>query len=203
MRKAHPRTIIFKVLIFLFLFPGLPLFWLWYTFVGPGYWAELNDVSNKLKSIPGIEIKDLSYNKDITLEDIGARIHLKDKGDLYLVGLTRESFKEPKSLGLGQIGGFDILYTGTQFMEVTNEEGERESIKSEVAGYAINIIGGGVFSEMFPFDIKNVQGLVKNYDEVLEVISKWPDAEHKKNIKDSKGNEYNYYTVSMQNQLTK
>lgn len=203
MRKAHPRTIIFKVLIFLFLFPGLPALWVWYAFIGPGYWAEFKDVKQQLESIQGIEIKHLGYNEDITLEDISAEIYVRDKGIIRLYSLTRDSFKEPKAIGFGAIGNFDIRFVGKHSIEVTNEQGKRESIKSEVVGYAINIIGGGVFSEMFPFDIKNVQGLVKNYDEVLEVISKWPDAEHKKNIKDSKGNEYNYYTVSMQNQLTK
>ena len=203
MRKVHPRTIIFKVLIFLFLFPGLPALWVWYAFVGPGYWAEFKDVKQQLESIPGIEIKHLGYNEDITLENISAEIYVRDKGIIRLYSLTRDSFKEPKALGFGAIGNFDVRYTGTQFMEATNEEGEQESVKSEVVGYAINIIDGGVFSEMFPFDIKNVQDLVQYYDEVLEVISKWPDAEHKKNLKDDKGNEYHYYTVSMQNQLTK
>ncbi|MEC7862814.1 MAG: hypothetical protein VYC70_09335, partial [Verrucomicrobiota bacterium] len=164
-----------------------------------GYWAELNDIKYKLESIPGIEIKDLGFNEDVTLEDISANIYLKDKGNLTLLGLTRESFEEPKSLGLGTIGGFDIRFIGKQFMEVTNEEGDRESIKSDVAGHAINIIGGA-FSEMFPFDIKNVQSLVKNYDAVLEVVSKWPGPEHKKNLKDGKGNEYNYYTLRIKNQ---
>jgi hypothetical protein len=151
-----------------------------------------------LESIPGIEIKDLGFNEDVTIEDISADIYLKDKGNLTLLGLTRESFEEPKSLGLGAIGGFDIRFTGKQFMEVTNEEGNREFIKSDVDGHAINIIDS-VFSEMFPFDIKNVQSLVKNYDAVLEVVSKWPGPEQKKNLKDGKGNEYNYYTLRIKN----
>ena len=183
-----------RFLIFVFLFPGLPLFWLWYTFVGPGYWAEYKDIKAELEKIPELEIKELGYNKDITLEDIWAILHVKGKGDLTVYGLTRESFEEPKSLGLGAIGGFDIRFRGKQFMEVTNEAGDRESIKSDVSGYAITIIGGA-FSEMFPSDIKNVQGLVKNYDVVLEVVSEWPGPEQKKNLKDGKGNEYNYYTL--------
>jgi|TARA_B110000196_G_C20792930_1_gene496440 hypothetical protein len=48
---------------------------------------------------------------------------------------------------------------------------------------------------MFPSDIKNVQGLVKNYDGVLEVVSEWPDADNKKYLQSETGNEYNYYTV--------
>lgn len=183
-----------RFLIIVFLFPGLPLFWLWYTFVGPGYWAEYKDIKAELEKIPELEIKELGYNKDITLEDIWAILHVKGKGDLTVYGLTRESFEEPKSLGLGAIGGFDIRFTGKQFMEVTNEEGDRESIKSDVSGYAIKIIGGA-FSEMFPSDIKNVQGLVKNYDRVLEVVSEWPDADNKIYLQSETGNEYNYYTI--------
>ncbi|NCG27589.1 MAG: hypothetical protein GWP42_08620 [Verrucomicrobiales bacterium] len=183
-----------RFLIFVFLFPGLPLFWLWYTFVGPGYWAEYKDIKAELEKIPELEIKELGYNEDITLEDIWAIFHVKGKGDLTVYGLTRESFEEPKRLVLGAIGGFDIRFRGKQFMEVTNEAGDRESIKSDVSGYAITIIGGA-FSEMFPSDIKNVQGLVKNYDGVLEVVSEWPGPEQKKNLKDGKGNEYNYYTL--------
>ena len=129
--------------------------------MGPGYWAEYKDIKAELEKISELEIKELGYNKDITLEDIWAVLHVKGKGDLTVYGLTRESFEEPKRLGLGAIGGFDIRFTGKQFMEVTNEEGDRESIKSDVSGYAITIIGGA-FSEMFPSDIKNVQSLVKN-----------------------------------------
>ena len=66
MRKAPLRIIIFKVLIFLFLFPGLPVLWVWYAFIGPGYWAEFKDVKQQLESIPGVEIKHLGYNEDIT-----------------------------------------------------------------------------------------------------------------------------------------
>jgi hypothetical protein len=188
-----------RFLIILFLLLGLLLFWLWYTFVGPGYWAEYKDIKEELEKIPELEIKELGYNEDVTLEDIWAILHVKGKGDLTVYGLARESFEEPKSLGLGAIGGFDIRFTGKQFMEVTNEAGDRESIKTDVSGYAIPIIGGA-FSEMFPFDIKNVQGLVKNYDAVLEVVSKWSGPEHKKNLKDGKGNEYNYYTLRIKNQ---
>ena len=183
-----------RFLIIVFLCPGLPLFWLWYTCVGPGYWAEYKDIKAELEKIPELEIKELGYNEDITLEDIWAIFHVKGKGDLTVYGLTRESFEEPKRLVLGAIGGFDIRFRGKQFMEVTNEAGDRESIKSDVSGYAITIIGGA-FSEMFPSDIKNVQGLVKNYDGVLEVVSEWPGPEQKKNLKDGKGNEYNYYTL--------
>ena len=87
-----------KFTLFLILFPGLPLLWAWYTFVGPGYWAEFNDVKNQLESIPGVEIKYLGYNEDITLEDIHARIQVKDKGTMTLYSLTRESFKNPKAI---------------------------------------------------------------------------------------------------------
>ena len=186
-----------KFTLFLILFPGLPLLWAWYTFVGPGYWAEFKDVKNQLESIPGVEIKYLGYNEDITLEDIHARIQVKDKGTMTLYSLTRESFKNPKAIGLGQIGDFDIRYTGTHWIEVTNEEGKRESIKSNVSGFGINPIGDGGFAKMFPKEINNVQDLVSKYDEVLNVISKWPDVDNKEYFKDNKGNEYNYYKLPL------
>ena len=39
----------------------------------------------------------------------------------------------------------------------------------------------------------------KNYDGVLEVVSEWPGPEQKKNLKDGKGNEYNYYVLRDKN----
>ena len=48
---------------------------------------------------------------------------------------------------------------------------------------------------MFPKEINNVQDLVSKYDEVLNVISKWPDVDNKEYFKDDKGNEYNYYKL--------
>ena len=197
MRRAPLRTIIFKVLIFLFLFPGLPALWVWYAFFGPGYWAEFKDVKQQLESIPGIEIKHLGYNEDITLEDISAEIYVRDKGIIRLYSLTRDSFKEPKAIGFGAIGNFDIRFVGKHFIDVTNEQGKRESIKHNVSGFAINLIGDGAFAKMFPFEIKNIQGLVNKYDEVEDVISQWPNADNKKYLEDENGNEYNYYTIKI------
>ena len=50
---------------------------------------------------------------------------------------------------------------------------------------------------MFPFKIKNIQGLVNKYDEVEDVISQWPNADNKKYLEDENGNEYNYYTIKI------
>tara|TARA_B100000900_G_scaffold357676_1_gene328146 strand:- start:204 stop:803 length:600 start_codon:yes stop_codon:yes gene_type:complete len=197
MRRVPLRTIIFKVLIFLFLFPVLPALWVWYAFIGPGYWAEFKDVKQQLESIPGIEIKHLGYNEDITLEDISAEIYVRDKGIIRLYSLTRDSFKEPKAIGFGAIGNFDIRFVGKHFIDVTNEQGKRESIKHDVSGFAINLIGDGAFAKMFPFEIKNIQGLVNKYDEVEDVISQWPNADNKKYLEDENGNEYNYYTIKI------
>ena len=86
---------------------------------------------------------------------------------------------------------------GKHFIEVTNEQGKRESIKHDVSGFAINLIRDGAFAKMFPFKIKNIQGLVKKYDEVEDVISQWPNANNKKYLEDENCNEYNYYTIKI------
>ena len=66
-----------------------------------------------------------------------------------------------------------------------------------MSGFAINLIGDGAFAKMFPFEIKNIQGLVNKYDEVEDVISQWPNVDNKKYLEDEKGNEYNYYTIKI------
>ena len=86
---------------------------------------------------------------------------------------------------------------GKHFIEVTNGQGKRESIKHDVSGFAINLIGDGAFAKMFPFEIKNIQGLVNKYDEVEGVISQWPNVDKKKYLEDENGNEYNYYTIKI------
>jgi len=185
-----------RFLIIVFLFPCLLLFWLWYTFVGPGYWAEYKDIKAELEKIPELEIKELGYNEDVTLQDIWAILHVKGKGDLTVYGLTRESFKEPTYVALGTIGQYDIRYTGEHFIEVRDgETGKRESIKSQVSGYAVNIIGEGEFARFFPSDLRNIQDLVVCYDEVLEAVSEWPNADNKKYLQSDTENEYNYYTI--------
>ena len=80
---------------------------------------------------------------------------------------------------------------------MTNEQGKRESIKHDVSGLAINLIGDEAFAKMFPFEIKNIQGLVNKYDEVEDVISQWPNVDNKKYLEDENGNEYNYYTIKI------
>ena len=60
---------------------------------------------------------------------------------------------------------------------------------SQFLGSSIEIGEGGWFAGFFPFKISNVQDVFKKYDEICEVISKWPISPEKKYFRYGDGTE--------------
>ena len=60
------------------------------------YERELNQIRDDLNSIENVEVVDIWGHKDITLEEISARLRIKDKGEIVLYGLSEDAFNYPK-----------------------------------------------------------------------------------------------------------
>ena len=154
--------------------------------VGCGYYTEYYDIKSQLLKIPNIDIVQMGGNKDTTYEDIWTEINVKEKGKITFHELSRGSFKETPKIVLGKIGDYDIRWEGEVDIEVTNlETGNREFIRSKLTGNAINIGKNGEFAQFFNFEIKNIEDVIKEYDQILSVVSSWP-TEAKKNISEAK-----------------
>ncbi len=173
----------------LLIFIGIPAAWLWYTFAGPGYYAEFNDIKATLEGMPDVELIRAWGNEDITFEDIGVEIEVKDKGRIMFFALTRDSFKSTSVICLHAIGPYEFEYGGTGYVGVV-KAATGEPVRSQFWGSAIDIGSGGEFAQFFPFQVKTVQDVIARYDDICEIIAEWPEAPERKHFQDEEGTDY-------------
>jgi hypothetical protein len=173
----------------LMLFLGIPAAWVWYTFAGPGYYAEFNDVKATLEGMPEVTLIRAWGNEDVTLEDIGAEIEIEDKGRIMFFALTRDSFKSTPVICLHTIGPYEFEYGGTGYVGVV-KTATGEPVRSQFWGSAIDIGSGGEFAQFFPFKVKTVQDVIARYDDICQIIAKWPESPARQHFQNEEGTDY-------------
>lgn len=174
------------------MFLGLPALWLWYTFAGPGYYAEFNDIKASFETMPDMDIVEIGGNQDPTYEDIWAKILVKGKGQIDLYSLTRTSFRDGDHIFLGTIGPYEIIVEGEGYVGAYKME-TGEPVRSQFYGGAIDIGREGAFAQFFPFKMNNVHDVIARYDDITEIIARWPAEPDKTHFKDDEGTDYYYY----------
>lgn len=174
------------------IFLGIPAVWLWYTFAGPGYYAEFNDIKASFETMPDVDIVEIGGNRDLTYEDIWAHISVRGKGHIHLYSLTRKSFRDGDHVILGAIGPYDINVEGEGYVGAYKMD-TGEPVRSQFYGGAIDVGREGAFANFFPFEISNVQDVIARYDDITAIISQWPAEADKKHFKDEEGTDYYYF----------
>ena len=169
---------------------SIPALWLWYNLAGPGYFAEFHDIMARFEEMPNVQIIYIGGTHDITYEEISAIISIEDKGEMELYALTRNSFENPAHISLSSICGYEILVEGEGYLGVTNASGE--PVRSKFYGGSIDIGSEGVFADVFPFQIKNVQDAIAKYDDICTVITEWAVDPAENHIQDKNGTNYYY-----------
>ena len=99
-----------KTLRILLVITGLGLLTIigWIVYYYANYEKELRAIKKSLNSIEGIEVVNIWGHKDIDLEEISARIKVKDKGEIVLFGLSKDIYQYPKHVYLSEIGGMSF-----------------------------------------------------------------------------------------------
>lgn len=107
-------SLFFKTLTYILFFvaTGITIFIISY-FVYSEYFynREITKIEKALNSIESVEILNIWGHKDISLEEVSARIRIKDKGEVVLYGLSKDVFNYPYHVPIREIGG----YTFTTF----------------------------------------------------------------------------------------
>ncbi|WP_034257719.1 hypothetical protein [Altibacter lentus] len=88
----------------LFLLPILG-FWIHGTFF---YEYEMNQIKSDLNKIEGVSVIDIWGHKDITLEEVGARVKIKGKGEIELIDLSSDANNYPNRVIISKIGGYSF-----------------------------------------------------------------------------------------------
>jgi hypothetical protein len=153
-------SLLWKVLKWTLLFAGglvltLALILLYYKYVF--YEAEMRSIKSELNAIPGVEVINIWGHKDVTLEEVTARIHLEGKGELVLANLSKDEFRYPEQVILNSIGGFSF-----RTFYCSQHDG---------FGSAIDIGTGSYLGERLGLEFTKPEEVVRQYDRILEFIA--------------------------------
>ncbi|MFA7687420.1 MAG: hypothetical protein WCY25_06110 [Moheibacter sp.] len=125
----------------------------------------MNQIKKELNNIENVEVLDIWGHNDITLEEISARVKIKNKGEIVLNNLSKDVYNYPKRIPISEIGG----YSFTTF---------------DCAGGVGSSIDVGADGELYSLinkEFKTVEDIINNYDLIFEKINslkKSPEINH-------------------------
>ncbi len=155
-KKISKRIAITIVSIISLLSISFGLFCLYYMWLG--YNVEMNTIKDDLNDISNVSVVNIWGHDDLTLEEVTARVRIKDKDEMVLYGLSDDVFNYPDSVIVKEIGGFSF-----QVFYSTNS-----------IGSSIDIGKKGPFRNLFPFEFSDAEEVIKRHDDILAVIKSWP-----------------------------
>ena len=166
---------------------------LWYYLIGPGRYAEFEDIQARLRQMPGVELLDASGHEDVTFEIHGFTIDVEDRGVIAFGALGRDSFEYSDHLSIQAIGGYEVIVVMEGYIGVYRAE-TKEPMRSTGWGYGIDVGPNGPFSRFFPFPLSNVQNVLDRYEEICGELAGWPIQPEYATFQDENGTHY-YYSV--------
>ncbi|MFT6830644.1 MAG: hypothetical protein ACJAZN_000800 [Planctomycetota bacterium] len=166
---------------------------LWYYLIGPGRYAEFEDIQARLRQMPGVELLDASGHEDVTFEIHGFTIDVEDRGVIAFGALSRDSFEDSDHLYIQAIGGYQVIVVMEGHLGVYRAE-TKEPMRSTGWGYGIDVGPDGTFSRFFPFPLSNVQDVLDQYEGICGELAGWPIQPEYATFQDENGTHY-YYSV--------
>jgi hypothetical protein len=118
------------------------------------YYREMNQIKKELNEMENVEVVNIWGHHDITLEEISARIKIKDKGEMVLLNLNPDDNKYPDRVAIREIGG----YSFTSF-----------SCNSGI-GSSIDIGTKGDFGRLIGIEFNTVKDVIDSYDLIFETV---------------------------------
>ena len=70
---------------------------------------QLRNMKNKLNNIPNVEVIDIWGHKDITLEEITARLRVCDTNEIDMANLSKDVFNYPEDVFINEINGYSFI----------------------------------------------------------------------------------------------
>lgn len=120
------------------------------------YEREMNVLKKQLNEIENVTVVNIWGHKDVTLEEISARLLIKDKGELVLYGLSKDAFNYPDRIPITEIGGYSF--------KIFNCNG-RLSVGSN-----IDIGKNTTLGRKIDIECRSVIDVIDNYEKIITVI---------------------------------
>ncbi len=120
------------------------------------YEAEMRGIKSDLNAIPGVEVVKIWGHKDITLEEISARVRIEGKGELVLANLSKDEFRYPEQVILNSIGGYSF-----KTFYCSEHDG---------FGSAIDIGTRSYLGDRLGLEFRTPEEVVRQYERILEFV---------------------------------
>jgi len=118
------------------------------------YYLEMNQIKDELNKIENVEVVNIWGHHDITLEEISARIKIKDKGEIVLLNLNKDDNRYPNKVFIREIGGYSFI--------------SFDCLGG--IGSNINIGTKGELGHLFKIEFNTVKDVIDNYDLIFETV---------------------------------
>jgi hypothetical protein len=118
------------------------------------YYREMNQIKAELNKMENVEVLNIWGHHDITLEEISARLKIKDKGEIVLHDLNSTDNYYPKRVHISEIGGYSFT--------VFHCNGG--------IGSTLDIGTEGSLIHLFKMEFNTVKDVIDNYDLILETV---------------------------------
>ena len=119
------------------------------------YKAELYYIKYKLSNIENTKVINIWGHEDVTLEEITARLLVKNKGEIVLANLSNDVKNYPQKVIINEIGGFsfDAFYNYGQSFSSYLDIGKNSD-----------------FYNKTKIEFKNEKDVIENYNSILKYV---------------------------------
>jgi len=118
------------------------------------YYRELNQIKKELNKLENVKVVAIWGHHDITLEEISARVKIKDKGEIVLYNLSSYELYYPNSIKIHEIGGYSFTWFSW----------------NGGIGPGIDIGLQGELGHLINKEFKTPKDVLDNYDLILEMV---------------------------------
>lgn len=139
------------VFLMLLLYIGLPLIYSLYF-----YDSELKEIERDLNKIENAKVANIWGHEDITLEEISARLKIRNKGEIVLNNLSSDVYNYPHKVYISEIGG----YSFTVFY------------RDGGVGSYLDVGSSSPLGKELGIKFPSPKDVVDNYDRILELVRK-------------------------------
>ena len=122
------------------------------------YNRELRQIKNELNEIENVEVINIWGHEDLTLEEISARIYVKNKGEIVLNNLSKDVNNYPNRIEISEIEGLS-------FKSFTCR-------KSIGIGSNLDIGKNSHIGKLIGKEFKTVKDVAENYDLIIKELKR-------------------------------
>lgn len=120
------------------------------------YYGELHKIEDSLNETADVNVMAIWGHEDITLEEVSARVKLKNKGELVLDNLNSNDNRYPEKVIITEIGGYSFSkFTCSRSLGI---------------GPSIDIGTKSDLGKIINIEFKTAKDVITNYDKIYHVI---------------------------------